>query len=186
MSEDKTATSGAEGATSGASDKTYNVEFVEKLKKELEHHRAKAKSEEEMRLKEKDDFKSLAEIRAREAEEWKAKYSSLESSVKTNAVESKLKEAFLSKGGKAEFLDDALKLMPRNGLAIDPETNVVVGIDNALNAFYERHKMTGYFKQGQSMVNQTAPNQSGFVRPDVTKMTQQQKIEELRKMHYRK
>ena len=71
MSEKETATSGAEGAISGASDKTYNVEFVEKLKKELEHHRAKAKSEEEMRLKESNDFKSLAEIRAREAEEWK-------------------------------------------------------------------------------------------------------------------
>jgi len=183
MSEDKTATSGAEGATSGASDKTYNVEFVEKLKKELEHHRAKAKSEEEMRLKEKDDFKSLAEIRAREAEEWKTKYSHLEQTVKTNAVESKLKEAFLSKGGKAEFLDDALKLMPRSGLAIDPETNVVVGIDNAINAFYERHKSTGYFKTGNPMVSHAAPGVSGHVRPDISKMTQQQMIDQLRKMH---
>ena len=183
MSEKETATSGAEGATSGASDKTYNVEFVEKLKKELEHHRAKAKSEEEMRLKEKDDFKSLAEIRAREAEEWKNKYSHLETTVKTNAVESKLKDAFLSKGGKAEFLDDALKLMPRNGLAIDPETNVVVGIDNAINAFYERHKATGFFKIGNPMVSHAAPGTSGHVKPDFKKMTVNEQMEYLRKMH---
>lgn len=183
MSEKETATSGAEGATSGASDKTYNVEFVEKLKKELEHHRAKAKSEEEMRLKEKDDFKSLAEIRAREAEEWKTKYSSLESTVKTNAVESKLKEAFLAKGGKAQFLDDALKLMPRNGLAIDPETHVVVGVDNAINSFYESHKEIGYFKVGNPMVSHAAPGQSGHVRPDIKAMTPSQQMEYLRKMH---
>jgi len=183
MSEDKTATSGAEGATSGASDKTYNVEFVEKLKKELEHHRAKAKSEEEMRLKEKDDFKSLAEIRAREAEEWKTKYTTLEHTVKTNTVESKLKEAFLAKGGKAEFLDDALTLMPKTGVAIDPETNVVVGIDNAINAFYERHKSTGFFKIGNSMANHAAPGSNGHVKPDFKKMSVNEQMEYLRKMH---
>lgn len=183
MSEDKTATSGAEEATSGASDKSHSAEHFAKVRKELEHWRTKAKSEEETRLKESNDYKALADLRSKEAEEWKAKFTSLETNTKARTIDSKLKEAFLAKGGKAEFLDDALQLMPKTGVAVDPETGVVVGVDNVINPFFEKYKTIGFFKVGNPMVSHAAPGQSGHVRPDIKAMTPSQQMEYLRKMH---
>ena len=183
MSEKETATSGADEATSGASDKMPSSDSYNKMRKELDHWRSKAKSEEENRLKEREDYKSLADLKSKEAEDYKAKLDSVLKSNKEQAIASKLKEAFLSKGGKAEFLDDALTLMPKTGVAIDPETNVVVGIDNAINAFYERHKSTGFFKIGNSIVSHAAPGSNGHVKPDFKKMSVNEQMEYLRKMH---
>jgi hypothetical protein len=76
--------------------------------------------------------------------------------------------------------------MPRERVALDPETNVVVGIESALNHFYERHKTTGFFRQGAITVNQSAPQSGDGVKLDLSKMSQKDKLEYLRKLHNKK
>lgn len=149
MSDSSNISSGENTQASGESDKvayeTYQKALREKknaqeklneLSSKLEAYEAKLKQEEEMKLKEKEDFKSLLQLREKELGEFKSKYEQTQ-----NAIMEGMKfNSFLkSLSGK---LDDAYHpLVDLSSIPIDPNTNLPdqASIQKAAQEFEQKY-----------------------------------------------
>lgn len=132
MSNSENISSGENTPASGESDKvayeTYQKALREKknaqeklneLSSKLSTYEAKLKQEEELKLKEKEDFKSLLQLREKELGEFKSKYEQTQSAI----VEGMKFNAF--KKSLSGDLDEAFyPLVDLSSIPTDPNTNL--------------------------------------------------------------
>lgn len=174
MSDNEKASSGANPETSGSgieldaasSGATEGkTDLVAKLKKEKDNWKAKAeellnkqKLAEEESLKAKEQYKVLYENRTKEVEEYKAKLVKIEDGLKKEAKSKAVEKELFKLGLSPEYSDTVNKLMDWNLVNLDPETNLVIGAEEAAKGFYEKHNALGFFKKTGPGVNHNAPN----------------------------
>lgn len=111
-------------------EKKNAMKALEEVKTKLSAYEQQLKQTEEQRLKEKEDWKSMAEIRAKEAIEWQTKYSHLESKVQTSAKLSAIKREFEKMGLKdSKTQEMLLGIVKTDALKYDEENQVVLGVE---------------------------------------------------------
>lgn len=199
MSKETASTSGEANAASGASasdgssvneskaEKTYPADFVEKLKKEkenfkkeLEALRAKESNEQETKLKEKEEFKKLADLKAKEADQYKAEKAALEEKIKLGQINGAVKAELEKLGLDATYSEDVFKLLDKNikdVVTIDPDTQMVVGADEIAKQAYQKYSGLGFFKKQSATANHSASKAVTQTKPDISKMNNAQLLD---------
>lgn len=201
MSDIKKAASGAvtdtsgsvtdETSTSGDAPSRGSDDLVLKLKKEKENWRTKAleletklKTQEETELKAKENYKQLYEAEKKARETVHSELESLRQKEKQAKVNSALRKELFKYGLAQEHLETALKLIDRDVVQLDPDTDVVIGAELAAKNFHEKNSALGFFKKVGTGVNQVGSTQtmkSGhFNMNEFNKLTNEQKWEYLR------
>jgi hypothetical protein len=99
--------------------KDVTSESIER-RKLLKKHEEQAKTSEESKLVEQNQWQQLAEQR-------EAEMSALTTSIKEQNLSSALKDALIKEGVQVDFLDGALKLLNRDGVVYDDESGTVHG-----------------------------------------------------------
>jgi len=192
-------TSGENQATSGAS-ANYPADFVEKLKKEkenlskalqaqrdeLEKIKKEAADRAESELQKNQQFKDLWEKEKQEREKVLGENQKLSSMIQEGSINSALRLELSKLGVKESYMETALKLVDRNTVRIDDETKTIYGADQVAKDFYQKHKELGFFKQPGTSVNHNAPKGMTGAGLDVSKMSQQEKLQALRALHNKK
>jgi endo-1,4-beta-mannosidase len=150
---------------------SYDKEFVEKLltekknamkgldeiKSKLSAYEAQIKEVEEQRLKEKEDFKTIAQIKEKESIEWKAKYGALEAKLQTSAKLGAIKKEFEKMGLRdAKAVDMLLNLVRSEHLKYDEENQIVIGAEDEARRIKESIPMV--FAANASKMNHDAAN----------------------------
>ena len=186
MSElEKPATSGAAPSTSGdgvgATDpkstsgdsKSYNADFVEKLKKEkhntasalkealdkIKEYEDKDSQDAEKKLLEEKQFKTVIDTYKRENDDLKSKIK-VKDELETRAKKNSAIMKELVKIGFSETETNkgaAVRLFDLTGVEVDPTTNVVVGAEDAAKRFHEKFATLGFFTKKPAPANHEAP-----------------------------
>lgn len=197
MSDTNTATSGAKSDTSGSDESQASTsggvsgtsdKLSAKLMKEKENWKSKALELEqklnevtESELKAKENYKQLYEVEKTSKESLKKELESFKEKDKSLKVNSAIVKELYKFGLAPEYAETALKLFDRNAVNLDPDTQVVVGAEEAAKVFHEKHAGLNFWKKAG-----TGVNQNGFVgntqqTKELRKMTLEEKYEALRR-----
>jgi len=201
MSDIKTATSGAIADSSGSVEVVFNdtvggmykPDFVNKLKKEKENTlkanaELKAKYEEaiaeiskikETELQTQSQYKTLWENEKKSKSEILESLKAKEEQIKKGKMVAALRGEYLKLGLDPKFLDDAFTMTDWKQISIEPETESVIGAEDAAKAFYQKFGSTGLFQKQGVMVNHNA---ASMTKPEVSydKMTYKEKLNALK------
>lgn len=186
-----TATSGADTdvsmTTSGVSE--ANVQHLEKVLKEKKNavERLREVELENKKLKEEklftqQQFKELAEMRAREAEEWKGKYENQNEIIKSGTINSTLRNELMKLGldtSNQANIDLALKSIDKSIVQVDSETGTVLGAAEAAKKFHLEYSHLGFFSKKSLGVNHSAPSADIPKTKTINEMTAREKAEYL-------
>lgn len=140
------------------------LENNQKLRKEKENWKQKAVDlENQLKIKldaelaAKEEWKTLAEQRLKETEEWKGKYLEKEK-IEQNALKiGELKKELNKLGMDMKFMDAATKLIDLKNITIDQESGVVLGAESAAKAL--RETMSPLFQVAGPNVSHAAPQE---------------------------
>lgn len=161
---------GADSSTSGdGSGKVYDESFIAKLKGEKDNFRTSnakllakveelensIKSKEEAALKEKEDWKTLFEQKAKEVETLTGTIQLTEKEKLEGVKKTELKKELTKLGINPVFVDQATKLADLDSVKIDKETGVVYGADVVAKTLSEEWKPL--FGETTPGVTQNAP-----------------------------
>lgn len=141
----------------------YSKDFVDKLMREKNNWREKALGEEAAKKKYEEEkllaeqkYQEVAELKEREASDWKSKYEHTQKvitdSVKTNSIKKELHKLGMS----ASYMDHAIKMIDLGSVKIDPDTNTVYGHESAANQIKEM--FPPLFGVTMASVDHSAPN----------------------------
>lgn len=149
-------------------------EDFSKLKTEKDNWRKKAqeleaqlKAKETNELKIKEDFKSLAEQREKEANEWKSKFETKLKEDEDNLKKTHVRREFRKHGVSDEVVDTLINLVNINDVKYDPETKSVWGHEEQVKAV--KLKLPMAFGSGTPSPAQTPPALDP-AKLDITKM----------------
>jgi hypothetical protein len=143
-----------------------------------EYDAFKAQVEEEKLLKEK-QYETLLDNYKKKLGETESKLTGLEKTIEN----SKKNTAILNELKKLGFVDSesnrkaVSRLVDTSMASIDPQTNVVIGADEAAKAFYQEFNSLGFFGKQTSGANHNAPKinlNSGNV--DLSSMSKDEKV----------
>lgn len=150
MSPDDPGAGGGGVGGAGDGDKTKDTEQFEKLKKEKENWKkaaddAKAEaarlaaelaSKTEAEMKQKEDFKSLAELKETQRKEWEEKFNQLDSQLKekntlitTSMKRGAVKKELMANGVDEKATEAVMRLVDLDQVKIDDESKTVHGVD---------------------------------------------------------
>jgi hypothetical protein len=193
-----TATSGANGSTSGepnkkvtstSGDETYPKEFVEKLKKEKENLsktlsglqeqltalQKEKQTKEETDLQSQNKFKELYEAQKAKSESIEKELLSTKETIIEGKKNTALRAELVKLGLDEVHLEPAFKLLDKKNVQFDPNTGVVIGADDAAKTFHQAYSSLGFFKKQATGANHTASvGQPG--KTDISKMSIDDKL----------
>ena len=151
MDKSKDTSGSGDSSTSGEGVKTeaaitYDKDFVEKIKKEKDNYKSAAAEaaaelkrfkDEELKAKEQD--KSLQEQEKKEKETLLADLNAKDQMISTGKLNSAINNALLKAGVDPTKMEIAKKLINKDSVLLDKETQVVVGAEEAVQAFVREH-----------------------------------------------
>lgn len=115
----------------------------------------KLKEESDAKLIEKENWKTLAEMKDKEAKEWQEKYTSaqrlIEDSAKISEIRTELSKLGLNQG----YMDVAMKLADTTSVVFDKENKIVTGAENVARMI--REKVPVFFQKTNPGVDHSAP-----------------------------
>lgn len=163
----------------------YPAHFVEKLKREQSNWRARAKElesklreREEHELKEQNKYKELFEARSKELETARTQLTEYQERMrqarKMSAVKSELQKLGI-RPGKEEV---AFRLMDLKEVAIDDDTDTVIGADQVAKSFYDQYNDLGIWGSKVPRVAHQAPA-SNQQATDLSSLPLEQKLKML-------
>lgn len=207
--EEKTSTSGDATVSSGAGEKGQTSEVsqtdssgsdkssshVEKILQEKRNYakktaelEAELKRLREEKLVEKESYKDLAEMRGREAEEWKGKFENLNTTFELQQKKSEVKKELLKLGLNPEHEQTAFRLMGDDRLKDvhrDPETGAILNAEHAAKVFHEEFKtLGGLFGRKTPGVSYDAPSGQQNVGKSLGELSKEEIIQRLRSGNY--
>lgn len=190
------ATGGAKDTTSGVSQDDRSNDLVSKMKKEKDNW-VKANSEKERtisdlqaqiesmqkaELEKQQQYKELAEMESKKRREVEEKMTGLEKLMRQEKVDSKLRNELLTQGLRSDLVEEALRIVDRSSIAFHPETNSVLGVDDAAKAFKEKYKDI-FFGQKIPGVSYNAAGVTPKAEKSLSEMGFQEKLEALSKLN---
>jgi hypothetical protein len=149
----------------------YDKEFVEKLltekknamkgleevKTKLAAYESQMKEIEEQRLKEKEDFKTIAQMKEKEAIEYKTKLVAMETKIQQSAKLGAIKKEFEKMGLRdPKSVDVLLGLVKTDQLQFDEANQVVIGAEDEARRIKE--SIPQVFAANASKMNHDAAN----------------------------
>jgi len=121
--------------------------------------KAKLKEKEELELINQKKYQEVAEIKKKEADEWKQKYEQTEQRIVTATKASAVKAELLKMGLNPQYAAEMIKLADLNSLHYDDESRVVTGTEEVAKSLYE--KFPPLFGKGKPGVSHDAPQGGG-------------------------
>lgn len=203
MSEAANASSGAPDSSSGDStskqlpetrgDGNYPKDFVDKLKKEKENlSKGKSaleeqvnallkekQSREEAELQAQNKFEQLYQAQKVRAETFEKELASTREMITEGKKNTAIRSELFKLGLDEAHVETAFKLLDKNAVQVDPSTGVVFGADEAAKAFHQSYGSLGLFKKQASGVNHSAPGGNNPSAPEVSKLSQAEKLKML-------
>jgi hypothetical protein len=140
-------------------------------RRELE---AKLKAIEEKSLLEQNQFRELAEMKAKEAEEYKSKFESEQAKTRQGYLNTVLRDKLLTYGLNPKYTTEALKLIDKSKLQVDPDNSVVIGADETAKEFYNKYAGL-FFSTATPGVTHQAPGNTGVSAKAVKDMTRDER-----------
>ncbi len=146
-----------------------------------EYEAFKAQVEEEKMLKEK-QYEQLLENYKKKLQDTEGELGNMKKTIES----AKKNTAILNELKKLGFVDNdsnrevALKLVNSSVATLDPQTNVVLGADEAAKEFYQKFNSLGLFGKSTSGVNHQAPKLNLNSNNDLNSMSREEKINLLR------
>ena len=95
------------------------------------------KQTEEKEMIRKEEFKSLAETKEREANEWKTKFESTNKLIRDGLKVNKVRDELGKLGMQPQYMNHALRMIDLNTIDVDEDTKVVTGHDSAAKMLQE-------------------------------------------------
>lgn len=150
----------------------YSKEFVDKvltekknamqslteLKQKVMTYEAQLKETEEARLKEKEDWKTYAELKVKEAQEANNKYIALETKLQTQVKIGAVKKEFEKLGIKdSKLVEGLVPLLKLDMIKYDENTQTVVGAEDEVKRIKESLPQI-FMVQPSTKVNHDASN----------------------------
>jgi hypothetical protein len=102
---------------------------LESLKPQLAEYETKIKLAEEEKLKRDGDLQALAEMKAKEAEDWKSKFEQSQESIKANYRMTAVKREFEKLGADPKAIELLIKSVDLGKVQYDESTQVIIGAD---------------------------------------------------------
>jgi hypothetical protein len=150
----------------------YSKEFVDKvltekknamqslteLKQKVMTYEAQLKETEEARLKEKEDWKSYAELKVKEAQEANTKFQALETKLQTQVKIGAIKKEFEKLGIKDnKLVEGIVPLLKLDMIKYDENTQTVIGAEDEVKRIKESLPQI-FMVQSAAKVNHDASN----------------------------
>lgn len=164
---DETLTSGKGVKEEAVSDVSYGKDFVEKIKKEKDNHKsAREAAEAELKrfkdeeLKAKEQYKSLYEQTQKELEEKKSELNAKDQMINQGKLNSAINAELLRAGIDPTKIEIAKKLINKDSVLLDKDTQVVIGAAEAVQAFVKEHSDLNLFGNKGKANHQAGATQS--------------------------
>jgi hypothetical protein len=131
---------------------TYSKDFVDKVltekknamstlaeyKQKVNTYEAQLKEAEEARLKEQNDWKTISENKAKEAQTWQEKFNGLENKLQTQVKIGAVKREFEKLGVKdGKVVEGIVPLLKLDAIKYDEATQTVIGADEEVKRIRE-------------------------------------------------
>ena len=162
MAEENNVVPGDNNEPSSAGQEKNTNPHIEKILKEkknamerIRELEAKLKNEEDAKLIEKENWKTLAEQKDKEAKDWQEKFTSAQRMIEDSAKISEIKNELLKNGLNQGYVDVAMKLVDLNSVIFDRENKIVTGTENAVKMIKE--KVPVLFQKQTPGVDHSAP-----------------------------